>query len=181
MNAACAQRAAIGTLDVFPEKRRYFIAHKAIENAAGLLSIHTRHINITWLRDSLQNGVLGNFIVCDAPKRLAASYRSKNFLQMPCNGFSLAVRIARQIDFVRLLNGILQIGNDLLLIFGNRICRNEIPCILACGGNGDSIIFGRKFANMTNRTLDGKFAAKVFGDSLRLCRRFHNQKFFGHD
>ena len=94
---------------------------------------------------------------------------------MPCDRLSFAVRIAREINFIRFLDGGLQFRDYLLLALRYDVRRDERPLILSGLDNLDGAVLGRKIAYMTDRTLDREFAAKILAYRFRLCGRFYYQ------
>ena len=87
LHASCAQ----GWLDLLPQHWREFKSHDAVEHTSRLLSVDEVLVDVAWVLDGCQDCWLGNLMKDNALGVLLL--QPKDFAQVPCNGFSLAVLI----------------------------------------------------------------------------------------
>ena len=117
LHAPCAQARD----DLFPQHWRELEAHNAIHHAASLLRVHQVVVNIAGMIDRLQNGLLGGVVEGDTAYLLLRQL--EYLLDMPCDGLSLAVGIARQPHLVGLERLFAQRSHQLLLVLIYHIIR----------------------------------------------------------
>ncbi len=98
-------------LDLVPEQRGKLVAHDAVDDAAGLLRVHQRHVQVARALQRFSDGGLGDLMEADALERRVGLY---NFPQMPADSLSLAVRVGRQVDDVRVLRDHVQVRDNFL-------------------------------------------------------------------
>ena len=110
----------------------------------------------------LQDRLLGDLMKHDAV--IFVHIEPQHGRQMPCDGLSFPVRVARQIDVIALLGQLLEILDDLFFISADLVIGNkavfDIDAQTALAG-------GRKVTDMSLAGDDMIVAAKVFLDRLR--------------
>ncbi len=116
-------------LHLTPQHRRELEAHDAVEHAAGLLRVDEVHVEMARMLYGLKDGGLRNLVEDDARGLLLV--QSQHLTQMPADGFSLAVFIGCEPDLLGGLRVLLQVGDDLLLLFGYLINGAEVLLINA--------------------------------------------------
>ena len=104
-----------------PQHGRQFETHQTVQYTTGLLGVHQIHVQMTRRLDSIQNGGFGNFVEYDTVCFLFV--QSQYLAQVPADGFSLAVFIGCQPDFLSLLRIRFQFFDELhlflwYLVFG---------------------------------------------------------------
>ena len=75
LHAPRAQGPVVRAGDIFPQQRRNLVTDQPVENAAGLLGVDARHIDIARFGNRLKNRGLCDFVICHAPERLIAGDR----------------------------------------------------------------------------------------------------------
>ena len=113
LHSACRQIA----LDFFAKHGRNLVAHKPVEYSSRLLRVDKIQIDFSGVAQSFLHGLLRNLVKLDSDRGFFV--QPKHVCDMPRNGFALAVRVSREIYFVRLgrelfklLYGFLFIGQD---------------------------------------------------------------------
>ena len=117
LHTSCAQARD----DLFPQDRRELEAYDTIHYAASLLRVDKVVVNIAGMVDRLQDGLLGGVVERDTAHLLLRQL--EHLLDMPCDGLSLAVGVARQPDLVGLERLFAQRCNQLLFILIYHIIR----------------------------------------------------------
>ena len=180
LHATGRQRPVVRAVHVLPQQRRDLVADEAVEDAARLLGVDERHVDVARRLHGLADGRLRDLVVRDAAERLRARAGAENLLQMPGDRLSLAVRVAREVDLARVLHRALQLRDDLLLPLRDDIRRHERPRLGPLLDDLDRAVLLRQVANVPDRRLDDELVAEIFPDCLGLRRRLHYQQFLVH-
>ncbi len=96
LHTACGQAA----LDLAPQERRELIAYDTVEDTARLLRVDQIDVDVARTCDARADSLLGDLVEGHAAR--IAVLELEQLLDMPRNRFSLAVRVSREIDEVRL-------------------------------------------------------------------------------
>ena len=107
--------------DLRPQQRRDLIADQPVENPAGLLGVHHRHIDRMRVLERLEDGVFGDLVQLDPLRVLEL----QELGQMPCDRFAFAIRVGRQVDFRGDLRGRLEVLDDVALPLNGEVARHE--------------------------------------------------------
>ena len=156
------------TAHLLPQQRRKLIAHDTVENPAGLLGIHQIIVNVPGVLNGLPHHPLGNLVEGD-PMSLFVG-QVQQLLQMPGDGFALAVRVRCQIDGLHLIGGGTQLLNQLFLAPHGDIVRLKIMLQINAHFTLGQI------PQVTHAGFYQVIRAKIFSDCLRLGGRLHNHK-----
>ena len=127
--------------------------------------------------DGVQNRPLGDFVEHHPLYRFVAQQVAlpEDFVQVPGNGFALAVRVGGQIQGIgfgdRLGDGfdMAQVFLDRLILHGKVVFRI------------DRALLGDQVAHMTVGGQHFEVLAQVFLDRFRLGRRLHDDQVLAHD
>ena len=165
--AACRKR----RLHLTPQYGRQFKAYQTVEYTTSLLGIHQIHVQMTRRLDSTQNSWLGNFVEHDTVCFLFV--QSQHLTQVPADGFSLAVFIGCQPDFLSLLRIRFQIFDELhlflwYLVFGFERFRVNTHFLLL------------QVTDMTIARHHLILLTKKLLYRLGLCRRLYYHQIFLH-
>ena len=197
--------------DLVPKDWRNFVAHQAVENAARLLRVDQVGVYVAGLGEGCLDSLRRNLV-----KHYAAIFGTIGFPgrqrieQVLRDGFSLAVRVGRQVHVGSVLSRLAQVGDDLHFA-GNDLQRGLknvfrgddywlnrflFFCLFPGFGLGLSLLFllfsvgtfrqqdtqslFGKVQDMSQRRFDGVFAPQILVDCFRLCRRFHNYERTSH-
>ena len=166
LNAARAAGAADGPGNELGD----FEAGKAVFHTAGLLGVDQIAVYLRGMGQGVQYGALGHLVVPDAAKRMLSGHVFEDLVEVPGNGFALAVRVAGQIDGTAFGRGTAEVGDDLLLILRDDVLRGE-PFL-----NVDAKLKFRQIADVADRGQDDGVFVDVGCDFLRLGRRFDDDQ-----
>ena len=98
----------------------------------------------------------------------------QQFIQMPGNGFTLSIRVGRQIEGLGLFKRF-GYGLDMALIaFDDFVFHREVVIRV------DGALFGDQVSDVTVGGQDLKVLAQIFLDGFRFGRRFYNDKIATH-
>ena len=97
-----------------PENGRELEAHDAVEDTPSLLGIDQPHIYLPRMLDGFEDCGFGDFVENDATSGFGTQFQ--DFLQMPRDGFSLAVFIGGEPYGVHLLGVLFQLSHDVCLV-----------------------------------------------------------------
>ena len=167
LHTACRQ----GWLHLAPQNGAQLEAHNAVQQTACLLCIHQVLVYLPWVLYGLQYGILRNLVEHYA--LCACRVQFQHLLQMPRDGFSLAVLIGSQ-------------------PYGFRFCRHFLQCLyypLLVGryfilrSKGAGVYAEVLLLQITDVPIGGLyliFLAKKLFYSLCLGRALHNYKILVH-
>ena len=155
---------------LLPKERGQLVAHDAVEHAARLLRVHEVLVDLARARDALLHDVLRDLVEGHAPGLLIVQV--EQILEMPRDGFALAVRVRREIDGVALLRGLLQLADQGLLAADGLIIGLEIVLDV------DAQLALGQVAQMAHAGLDRVAPAEIFPDGFRLGRRLDDHQIF---
>ena len=166
--------------DLLPQDRRDLVAVEAVEDAAGLLGVDHALVELARVGDGVPDGVLGD-LVEDHP--VDRDLGLQDFLQVPRDGFALAVLIGGEEEFVGLGQELLELPDLGLLVGVDDVDRLEVvldvhaePAHLAgvlLGHLGGAV---RQVADVPDARLDDITGAEVALDRLRLGRRLDDDE-----
>ena len=173
------------TGDPLPQQRGGLVAHDAIEDAAGLLSIDPVHVDGTWLLKGFANFTLGDGIEDHPLGRVHIV--AEGFGQVPRNGFTLTVKVGGKPDGVGGFGFFPKLGDGLLAVAHHLVARLEIVFEVdpRHGFLHALARFGRQVTDMAHTGLDVKSAqigfqwTQVLLDRLGFRRAFHNHQVGG--
>ncbi len=129
----------------FPEHGRKLESNDAVEDAACLLGVDAVYVDVARVGYGIQYGFLCDFVEHYAPG--VFRFQFQNLVQVPCDGFSLAVFIGREPYGVGLGGGFAQFGHKLGLVVGNFVdavvgAEELFYCFCLCGRFDDDKIGG---------------------------------------
>ena len=158
---------------LLPKYRRQFEAHEAVEHPAGLLGVHQVHVNAARIFNGLEDGGLGNFVKYDALG--LRNVEVEGLGQVPRNGLSLAVLIAREPDGFGGLGKLAELCDHVFFVFAHHVFRGEtlvdVDAYSALG----------QVADVPKAGTHGVGAPEVFFDGLRFGGRFDDDEVLGHE
>ena len=149
-------------MDALAQQRRELVADEPVEHAARLLGVDEVVVDLARMLQSVCDGGGGNFVEFDA---VFAVFELQNVLQMPGNGFALAVRVGREVYVFRLGGLFGQALDDLLFIGIDDVGRFEILF------NVYAEAFFGQVAHMPARSVHAVLPLQIFCDRFRLRRR----------
>ena len=110
LNTSCGET----RVDFFPEERRYFIAFDSVEDASRLLRHDEVNVDLPVVGKRIGNA-LGRDFKCGNAVRLFRR-EFENIVEVPSNGFTLAVGIGSEIDGGGGIGFLLEFSNEFLLV-----------------------------------------------------------------
>ena len=113
LHATCRQRGFYFA----PQHGRNLEAHQSVEHATSLLRVHKVHVDVARMLDGVENRRFRDFVEHNAVCIFLVE--SQHFAKVPRNGFSLAVFIACEPNFLGFLCVLSQVCNDFFLFLGN--------------------------------------------------------------
>ena len=155
-----------------PQQRREIESHQEIERAPRLLRVHEIDRQLAGLRHRLADRVLGDLVEYDALYLLAleCALGLQELVQVPRNGFALAVGVGREEQRFRLLQRA-RYGVDVLLVaLDDLVLHREMVLRI------DRALFRHQVPNMAVGGEDFEVLAEVLLDGLRLGRRLHDNE-----
>ena len=159
--------------DLFPHHRRDLITHHTIQHAAGLLGVHQILIDSAGSGNALGHHLAGNLVKGNAAGLIIRQLQQ--VLEMPGNGFSLAVRVGGEIDGVAGSGSLFQLADQFFLAANGFIVRFKIVVDIHAKGT---------FGQVAQVAHTGRYLIvrpQIFADGLGLGRRLHDhQMFFAH-
>ena len=120
LDPACGQ----APLDLLPQQGAQLIAHQPVQNTPGLLGVHQVLVDVPGAFNALAHHVFGDLVEGDPLRFLVRQIQQA--LEMPADGLSLAVRVGCEVDGVRRLGGLFQIGNDGFLALDRLVDRLKV-------------------------------------------------------
>ena len=102
-----------GRADLAPQEGRDLVAVEAVEDAAGLLRVHEVRIQVARVLQGALDRFLRDFVEHHAAH---GNLRLQDLQEVPRDGLTLAVLISCQIEFVALLEELLEFGDLFLLV-----------------------------------------------------------------
>ena len=168
LDASCRQ----GGADLLPQHRREFIANKAVQHPAGLLGHDERHVDLTGVFDGAKDGLFRDLAENDA---LGLGFRqAKRLLQVPADGFSLAVLIRREPHGLGRLGQLLQLAEPALVgrhLIGGQESILHVHGQLASG----------KVPNVAVAGADDVIATQISFNGLGLRGALDDDEILAHD
>ncbi len=160
--------------DLLPQDRRDLVAVEAVEDAAGLLGVDHALVQLARVGDGLADRILGD-LVEDHP--VHGDLGLEDFLQVPRDGFALAVLVSGEVELVGIGQQLLELPDLGLLVRVDDVDRLEIVLDvhteapdLARVLVGDLRRAVREVADVPDARLDDVSRAEVALDRLRLGR-----------
>ena len=111
-----------GRADLAPQEGRDLVAVEAVEDAARLLRVHEVRIQVTRVVERALDRFLRDFVEHHAAHR---NLRLQDLQEVPRDGLTLAVLISCQIEFVALLEELLEFGDLFLLVRVHHVVGRE--------------------------------------------------------
>ena len=102
-----------GRADLAPQERRHLVAVEAVKDAASLLRVHEVSVQVARVLQGALDRFLRDFVEHHAAH---GNLRLQDLQEVPRDGLTLAVLISCQIEFVGLLEELLEFGDLFLLI-----------------------------------------------------------------
>jgi hypothetical protein len=109
---------------ILPEKRADFVAHQAVQDAPGLLSVDQLHVNIAGMRECFVNGVASDLVEDHPPHLILADFGRRH--EVPGDSFPLAVGVCSQVYLASPLDLLLQFLDHVPLLIGHAVRRLEV-------------------------------------------------------
>ena len=162
LHTACGQAA----LDLAPQERRELIAYDTVEDTARLLRVDQIDVDVARTCDARTDSLLGDLVEGHAAR--IAILELEQLLDVPRNRFSLAVRVSREIDEVRLADLAADFLDDFIFTLDRHIFRLEIMLQI------DAHFLFRQIAQMSHGRLDHVIRAQILANGLCLGRRLHD-------
>ena len=162
LHTACGQTA----LDLAPQERRELIAYDTVEDTARLLRVDQIDVDVARTCDARADSLLGDLVKGHAAGIFVLEL--EQLLDVPRNRFSLAVRVSREIDEVRLADLAADFLDDFIFTLDRHIFRLEIMLQI------DAHFLFRQIAQMSHGRLDHVIRAQILANGLCLGRRLHD-------
>ena len=163
--------------DFLPQQRRQIETDQIVQRPPGLLGVDQIQRQRPGMGDGVLDRPLGDLVERYPPHRLVLEQvaLAQDFVQVPGNGFALAIRIGGQIQRIGLGNR-LGDGFDIpLVLFDELVFHREVAIRI------DRALLGHQVAHVTVGREDLEVLAQIFFDRLRLGRRFHDDQVLAHD
>ena len=120
--------------DLVPEQRRNLVADQPVEHAARLLRVDQVDVDVARMLERFLHRALGDLVeghAADGDRVLLLllavdAVAAEFFGQVGGDGFALAVRVRRQIDGIRRLRQLLQLGDDFFLARNDDVLGLEV-------------------------------------------------------
>ncbi len=155
-------------------KRRNLVADEAVKDATGLLRVDQVGVDVARMEECLLHGALGDLVeghAADGDDRALLRFLAVDpisaqlFSQVSGNGLALAVGIRRQVDGVRRLGQLLQLGDDFFLAGNDDVLGGEVVVQVDA-----ERLLGQVF-DVPERGFHVVARAEIFLDRLRLSGR----------
>ena len=167
LHAACRE----AWLDLAPEHGTEFEAHDAVQHSACLLCVDQVEVYLPRVLDGIQYGGLCDFVEDDAAGILRLEV--KHFVEVPADGFSLAVFIGCQPHHRCYLCLFSQQGYHLQLVGRHFVLRFECLLIYA-----ERLLLQVAYVSVAGQDLI--FISQEFLDGFSLCGALYNNKILLH-
>ena len=154
--------------DLIVQKGRELVTHEAVEHAARLLRVHEVIVDRARVFEGSLHRLGRDLVELDAV--FALRIQPEHRLQMPRNGFALAVGVGCEIYFIRLFGFLREAFDDRLLPGGIDVARLVVVVY------GDAELFGRKIADMPARSVYLIFPFQIARDGFCLARRLYDDE-----
>ncbi len=172
-------------LHLLPQHGRQRVAVQAVEDAPALLRANEVLVHVARVCERLLHGFFGDFVEDDAADR---NLRLQHLREVPTDRLALAVRVRRQQQLRRFLDGDFQVRHLFLLVAGNDVVGREVlididaepsPVLLLyfLGDFGGRL---RQITNMPEARLDPVLVAEEAAERLRLRGRLDDDERFSH-
>ena len=155
---------AKATANLLPKYGRELKSHQAVEYAPGLLGVDQVHVDVARIVYGAKDGRFGNFMKDNALG--LGNVKVQCLGEVPRNGFSLAVLIAREPHRVGALGQLAELSNHIFFVVADYILRSE------AFGDVDSDSALGQIADVAKAGAHRECAAEVFFDGLRFGGRF---------
>ena len=156
--------------DLLPQQGGDLIAHDAVQDTPGLLSVHQVLVNVPGLADALGDHLAGDLVEGD-PEGLVLR-QVQQLLQVPADGLSLAVWVGGQVNGVAVLGCLLQVPDNVLLALDGPVIGFKVVVHVHA-----QLAFGQ-VPQMSHTGLHLIRGAQVFADGLGLGRGLHDHQVF---
>ena len=170
--------------DLAPQHGADLIADQAVQDAAGLLSVHQMNVQIPGAGQRPGDGLLRDLRERHPPH---GHFGLENLEEVPGDGLALAVVICCQVELFSALEGLAELGDRLLLIGIDDVIGleavfdvdRELPV-------GALLLRGRQLGGLSQITdmadggLDVELRAKVRGNRADLVGGLDDDKLGGH-
>ena len=170
--------------DLAPQDRADLVAHEAVQDAAGLLGIDEVDVQVASVAQGPGDGLAGDLGEDHAAHRHLGL---ENLLKMPGDGLALAVVVGGQVELVGVLEGLLELGDRLLLVRVDHVVGREvvldvnrelpIGTLLHGGGQLGGL---REVPDVPHGGFDVELRTEVAGDGAHLVRGLHDDELGGH-
>lgn len=166
--------------DLLPQDRRDLVAVETVEDAAGLLGVDHALVQLARVGDGLADGVLGD-LVEDHP--VDRDLGLQDFLEVPRDGFALAVLIGGEVELVGLGEKLLELPDLRLLVGVDDVDGLEVVLdVDPEAAHLAGVLLGHlggaagKVTDVPDARLDHVAGAEVALDRLRLGRRLDDDE-----
>ena len=106
-----------------PQQRADLVAHKPVQDAAGLLGVDQVHVDLPGVGEGLVDRPLGDLVEHYPPGAGLLDFRRRH--KVPGDGLAFAVRVGGQEDLGRVLDLVFQLFDYLALLVGDPVLRRE--------------------------------------------------------
>ena len=166
---------------LLPEQRRDDVAHQAIEDAPRLLRRDQLLIEVARVLQRALNRLFGDLVEHHA---IGRHLRLQELLKVPADRLALAILIRREVDDRRALEGLLELGDHLLLVVRHDIDRREAVVdvhrqpspVLALDGRRQLGGGRRQVAHVPHRGFHLETVAEELADCPRLRGGLHDDE-----
>ena len=167
--------------DLLPEDRADLVAVEPVEDAAGLLGVDQRRVELARVGHGPGDRLGGDLVEDHAVDRDA---RLERVDQVPGDRLALAVLICGEVDLARTLHQLLEPGDLLLAVGADHVERLEgVVDVDTQPRPGGALVLGRNIgrvagqvADVADAGLDDVVGTQVSGDLVRLRRRLHDDQ-----
>ena len=154
--------------DLGPQQGAELVAHQAIQRTTRLLRVHQPHLDGARGFDRVGNGLLGNLMELNAVRLVYV--HAQRVGQMPGNRFALSVRVGCEVDFLRALGFLADLGQYLAAPMDGDVFERKIVIYIHA-----QLRLG-KIAHMSLRGLHLIILAQEARNGARLGGRLNDYK-----
>ena len=158
------------------QQRAQRVADQAVDDAARLLRVDEVHVDLARVRERLADRRFGDLVEGDPLRLLGRDVGGLG--DVPGDRLALAVEVGGEIDLVRALGGLLDVGDLLAPVVGDHVLRFEVVVDVDA-----ELALARVFGQVADMAIGGKdavVATEIALDGARLGRRFDDDEVLGH-
>ena len=114
-------------LDLQPEQRADLVTDQAVQDAAGLLGVDQLHVDFAGMLEGFLDRLLGDLVEDHAFGGFLELVPAGGRLEVPRDGFALAVRVGGKEDVRSIGSGCLEILHQVSLVFHSEVLGQKNP------------------------------------------------------